>query len=62
MKKIVFLRWAPLLGLLVGGVLAVWIGLYVDRDNRAKLEENPADPQLLLTEPGVGYRIVEQRA
>ena len=40
MKKIVFLRWAPLLGLLVGGVLAVWIGLYVDRDNRAKLEEN----------------------
>jgi two-component system KDP operon response regulator KdpE len=29
---------------------------------RAKLEENPADPQLLMTEPGVGYRIVEQRA
>jgi two-component system KDP operon response regulator KdpE len=26
---------------------------------RAKLEENPADPQLLMTEPGVGYRIVE---
>ena len=29
---------------------------------RGKLEENPADPQLLMTEPGVGYRIVEQRA
>jgi len=27
---------------------------------RGKLEENPADPQLLMTEPGVGYRIVEQ--
>jgi two-component system KDP operon response regulator KdpE len=27
---------------------------------RAKLEKNPADPQLLMTEPGVGYRIVEQ--
>ena len=26
---------------------------------RAKLEDNPADPQLLMTEPGVGYRIVE---
>jgi two-component system KDP operon response regulator KdpE len=26
---------------------------------RAKLEENPADPQRLLTEPGVGYRLAE---
>ena len=26
---------------------------------RAKLESNPAEPQRLLTEPGVGYRIVE---
>ena len=26
---------------------------------RAKLEEVPADPQRLLTEPGVGYRLVE---
>ncbi len=25
---------------------------------RAKLEHDPADPQLLLTEPGVGYRLV----
>ena len=24
---------------------------------RAKLEVDPADPQLLLTEPGVGYRL-----
>ena len=24
---------------------------------RAKLERNPADPQMLLTEPGVGYRL-----
>ncbi len=26
---------------------------------RAKLERDPADPQRLLTEPGVGYRLVE---
>ena len=26
---------------------------------RAKLEAEPADPRLLLTEPGVGYRLVE---
>ncbi|MCV2351520.1 response regulator [Paucibacter sp. Y2R2-4] len=26
---------------------------------RAKLETEPADPQLLLTEPGVGYRLAE---
>lgn len=26
---------------------------------RAKLETEPADPRLLLTEPGVGYRLVE---
>ncbi|HEU4458002.1 MAG TPA: response regulator [Methylibium sp.] len=26
---------------------------------RAKLEAEPADPRLLLTEPGVGYRIVD---
>ena len=26
---------------------------------RGKLEDNPADPQLLMNEPGVGYRIVE---
>jgi two-component system KDP operon response regulator KdpE len=26
---------------------------------RAKLEAQPADPQLLLTEPGVGYRLAE---
>ena len=29
---------------------------------RAKLEANPADPQLLMNEPGVGYRIVEPSA
>ena len=29
---------------------------------RAKLEANPADPQLLLTEPGVGYRIADPQA
>ena len=29
---------------------------------RAKLEDNPADPQLLMNEPGVGYRIVEPAA
>jgi two-component system, OmpR family, KDP operon response regulator KdpE len=26
---------------------------------RAKLEVNPTEPTLLLTEPGVGYRLVE---
>jgi two-component system KDP operon response regulator KdpE len=26
---------------------------------RAKLEADPAEPALLLTEPGVGYRLVE---
>jgi len=26
---------------------------------RAKLEAEPADPQILLTEPGVGYRVAE---
>ncbi|CAM3940897.1 CHASE domain-containing protein [Paracidovorax anthurii] len=40
MKKLVFLRWAPLLGLVVGLVLAIWFGLYVDRDNKIKLEAN----------------------
>jgi two-component system KDP operon response regulator KdpE len=28
---------------------------------RAKLEADPADPRRLLTEPGVGYRLVEQQ-
>jgi len=26
---------------------------------RAKLEAEPADPRLLLTEPGVGYRLAD---
>jgi two-component system KDP operon response regulator KdpE len=26
---------------------------------RAKLEANPTEPALLLTEPGVGYRLAE---
>lgn len=26
---------------------------------RAKLEAEPAEPSVLLTEPGVGYRIAE---
>jgi two-component system KDP operon response regulator KdpE len=26
---------------------------------RAKLEAEPADPRVLLTEPGVGYRLAE---
>ena len=29
---------------------------------RAKLEADPADPQLLLTETGVGYRLAEPAA
>ncbi|WP_374614780.1 response regulator transcription factor [Sphingorhabdus sp.] len=33
--------------------LRVYIGLL-----RQKLEEDPSDPRLLLTEPGVGYRLV----
>ena len=27
---------------------------------REKLEANPAEPELILTEPGVGYRLVLQ--
>jgi two-component system KDP operon response regulator KdpE len=27
---------------------------------REKLESNPAEPELLITEPGVGYRLVSQ--
>jgi two-component system KDP operon response regulator KdpE len=26
---------------------------------REKLEANPAKPELLITEPGVGYRLLE---
>jgi two-component system KDP operon response regulator KdpE len=29
---------------------------------RAKLEDDPADPERLLTEPGVGYRLAEPAA
>jgi len=25
---------------------------------RRKIERNPADPQLIITEPGVGYRFI----
>ena len=47
----------------------VWGPAYVDETHylrvyfaqlRQKLEENPALPQLLLTEPGVGYRLTVQ--
>jgi DNA-binding response OmpR family regulator len=27
---------------------------------RAKLEDNPTEPKLLLTEPGVGYRLFDE--
>jgi two-component system KDP operon response regulator KdpE len=33
--------------------LRVYMGML-----RQKLEENPSDPQLILTEPGVGYRLM----
>ncbi len=36
-----------------------YLRLYVGQ-LRAKLEAEPADPRLLLTEPGVGYRLAEQ--
>lgn len=29
---------------------------------REKLEPNPADPQLLITDPGIGYRLIENGA
>jgi two-component system KDP operon response regulator KdpE len=46
----------------------VWGAEFVDHTHylrlymgqlRAKLEAEPAEPELLLTEPGVGYRLVE---
>jgi two-component system KDP operon response regulator KdpE len=46
----------------------VWGAEFVDHTHylrlymaqlRAKLEAEPAEPQLLLTEAGVGYRLVE---
>jgi two-component system KDP operon response regulator KdpE len=46
----------------------VWGAEHVDQTHylrlymgqlRAKLESNPTEPTLLLTEPGVGYRLVE---
>ena len=46
----------------------VWGAEFVDHTHylrlymgqlRAKLEAEPAEPQLLLTEPGIGYRLVE---
>jgi two-component system KDP operon response regulator KdpE len=46
----------------------VWGPQYVDETHylrvyfaqlRQKLEDNPALPQLIITEPGVGYRLVE---
>lgn len=49
----------------------VWGAEHVDQTHylrlymgqlRAKLEENSADPQHLLTEPGVGYRLAESDA
>ena len=48
----------------------VWGAEYVEHTHylrlymaqlRAKLEADPAEPQLLLTEPGVGYRLVGRR-
>ena len=47
---------------------AVWGGEYADdfhilrtyiNQLRSKLEADPANPALILTDPGVGYRFVE---
>ena len=49
-------------------LMDVWGADYVEHTHylrlymgqlRAKLEPNPTEPQLLLTEPGVGYRLAE---
>jgi two-component system KDP operon response regulator KdpE len=51
-------------------LLDVWGAQYIDHTHylrlymaqlRAKLEDEPATPQHLLTEPGVGYRLCEPR-
>ena len=40
MTKIALLRWSPLVGLLIGTVLAIWLALYVERENETKLQES----------------------
>ena len=49
-------------------LLDVWGAEYIEHTHylrlymaqlRAKLEDNPTEPQRLLTEPGVGYRLAE---
>lgn len=50
-------------------ITSIW-GPYADKNNqilrvnmaniRRKLEENPADPQFIFTEVGVGYRMIEE--
>ncbi|WP_010632611.1 winged helix-turn-helix domain-containing protein [Sporolactobacillus vineae] len=47
----------------------VWGGQMINTDSnyfrvyighiRKKIEENPTQPKMILTEPGVGYRFVE---
>lgn len=52
-------------------ITSIW-GPYADKNNqilrvnmaniRRKLEKNPADPQFIFTEVGVGYRMIEEDA
>lgn len=52
-------------------LMDVWGAEFIDHTHylrlymgqlRNKLEDNPTEPSLLLTEPGVGYRLVEDQA
>jgi two-component system KDP operon response regulator KdpE len=50
-KRLLAAGWGP--GATDTQYLRVYVGLL-----RQKIEEDPSDPKLLLTEPGVGYRLV----
>ncbi len=45
-------------GLLIYLTYAQYLRVYIGQ-LRQKVEERPDDPRIILTEPGIGYRIAE---